>query len=320
MNRLGGTGGKQLDRLLADGVWQIDTVLGGWEEVNSVFLIEADQPCLVETGPQRDVDRVLEGLQRHGLGPEDLAWVVLTHIHLDHAGGVGEIAQRFPKAKVVCHPKGLRHLADPTRLIAASAQVYGDRLDSLYGLMTAVEPDRLVAAEDGGVIALGRGKQLTLVNSPGHAKHHIGVLEGESGILLVGDAVGVKLPGAGPLRPATPPDDFDLELAVGSLHKFLELAPQQLILTHYGSAGDPEEVLREAEEKLRTWATIAHDAYLERPELDHIEQALRERLRPTVAENPDRQGATETLTGLRSNAAGLFGWLERESRSQLSEG
>ncbi|MGC1909723.1 MAG: MBL fold metallo-hydrolase [Candidatus Dormiibacterota bacterium] len=309
-----------MDRLLADGFWQIDTVLGGWEEVNSVFLIEADQPCLVETGPQRDVDRVLGGLQRHGLEPEDLAWVVLTHIHLDHAGGVGQIAQRFPKAKVVCHPKGLRHLADPTRLMAASAQVYGTRLDSLYGQMTAVDPDRLVAAEDGGVLALGQGKQLTLVHSPGHAKHHIGVLEGESGILLVGDAVGVKLPGAGPLRPATPPDDFDLELAVGSLHRFLELEPNQLILTHYGSAGDPEEVLREAEEKLRTWATIAQDAYRERPELDHIEQALRERIGPTVAENPERKGAADTLTGLRSNAAGLFGWLERESRSQLPEG
>jgi len=305
-----------VDTLLADGVWQIDTFLGGWEEVNSVFLIDADQPCLVETGPQRDVDQVLAGLQRHGLEPADLAWVVLTHIHLDHAGGVGEIAQRFPKAKVVCHPKGLRHLADPTRLIAASAQVYGARMDSLYGRMTAVDSDRLVAAEDGGVIALGRGKQLNLVNSPGHAKHHIGVLEAGSGILLVGDAVGVKLPGAGPLRPATPPDDFDLELAIGSLHKFLELAPQQLILTHYGSAGDPEEVLHEAEEKLRTWAAIAQDAYRERPEVDHIEQALRERIGPPVAEYSDRKAATETLTGLRSNAAGLFGWLERESRSQ----
>lgn len=308
-----------MDKLLADGFWQIDTLLGGWEEVNSVFLIEADQPCLVETGPQRDLGQVVEGLDRHGLGPDDLAWVVLTHIHLDHAGAVGEVARRFPKAKVVCHPKGLRHLADPSRLIAASAQVYGSKLDSLYGRMTAVDPDRLVAAEDGGVIELGRGKQLTLVNSPGHAKHHIGVLEADSGVLLVGDAVGVKLPRAGPLRPATPPDDFDLELAVGSLHRFLELRPEQLILTHYGSAGDPEEVLHEAEEKLRSWATIAQDAYRERPELDHIEQALRERLDQQAAGEPGRQPAADTLNGLSSNAAGLFGWLERQRRSEAEE-
>ena len=306
-----------MDKLLAPGVWQIDTLLGGWEEVNSVFLIEADQPCLVETGPQLDSDRVIEGLSRHGLGADDLAWIVLTHIHLDHAGAVGEIAQRFPQAKVVCHPKGLRHLADPTRLIAASAQVYGARLDSLYGRMTPVDPDRLVAAEDGGVIALGRGKELTFVYSPGHAKHHIGVLEADSGVLLVGDAVGVKLPGAGPLRPATPPDDFDLELAVGSLHKFLELRPQQLILTHFGSAGEPEEVLREAEDQLRTWATIAKDAYLEQPEIDHIEEALLQRLGSSEGGDPDRQPAADTLNGFRSNAAGLFGWLERQRRSLL---
>ncbi|HVB53212.1 MAG TPA: MBL fold metallo-hydrolase [Candidatus Acidoferrales bacterium] len=305
-----------MDTLVANGLWQIDTLLGGWENVNSVFLIEADQPCLVETGPQRDVDQVLEGLSRHGLGPDDLAWVVLTHIHLDHAGAVGEIAQRYPGAKIVCHPKGLRHLADPDRLIAAAAQVYGAKLDSLYGRMTAVDPDRLVAAEDGGRIDLGQGRELVLVNSPGHAKHHIGVLEADSGVLLVGDAVGVKLPGAGPLRPATPPDDFDLELAVGSLHKFLVLQPQQLILTHYGSAGPPEEVLREAEEKLRTWATIAQDAYREQPQLDHIEQALQDRLETTGEGDPERGLAADTLNGLHSNAAGLFGWLERKARSQ----
>jgi glyoxylase-like metal-dependent hydrolase (beta-lactamase superfamily II) len=306
-----------VDKLLAEGFWQIDTLLGGWEEVNSVFLIEADQPCLVETGPHRDFEQVLAGLGRHGLGPDDLAWVILTHIHLDHAGAVGEIAQRFPKAKVICHPKGLRHLADPARLMAASAQVYGAKLDSLYGQMTPVDPDQLVAAEDGGTIDLGRGKEMVLVFSPGHAKHHIGVLETDSGVLLVGDAVGVKLPGGGPLRPATPPDDFDLELAIGSLHKFLELRPQQLILTHYGSAGDPEVVLHDAEDQLRTWATIAQDAYQERPELDHLEQALRERLGPQVGVEPDRREAADTLTGLRSNAAGLFGWLERQARSQL---
>ncbi len=303
-----------MDKLLAEGLWQIDTLLGGWEEVNSAFLIEADQPCLVETGPQRDVDQVLAGLSRHGLTSTDLAWVVVTHIHLDHAGAVGEIAEQFPRAKVVCHPKGLRHLAEPTRLIAASVQVYGDRLVSLYGGMTPVDKDRLVAAEDGGVLELGAGKQVTLVYSPGHAKHHIGVLESSSGVLLVGDAVGVKLPGGGPLRPATPPDDFDLELAIGSLHKFRDLRPEHLILTHYGSAGQPEEVLVEAEDKLRTWATIAAGAYRELPEADHIEQALRERLGPAQDVDPSRQPAADTLTGLRSNARGLFGWLERQSQ------
>jgi glyoxylase-like metal-dependent hydrolase (beta-lactamase superfamily II) len=304
-----------VDRLLAPGFWQIDTLLGGWEEVNSVFLIEADQPCLVETGPQMDAAKVIEALSRHGLDADDLAWVVLTHIHLDHAGGVGEVARQFPMARVVCHPRGLRHLSDPTRLIAAASHVYGSALDSLYGRMTAVPSDRLVAAEDGRILDLGRGKELLLVHSPGHAKHHIGVLEMEAGVLLVGDAVGVKLPGAGPLRPATPPDDFDLTLAIGSLHKFLELRPRQLILTHFGSAGEPEQVLREAEDQLRIWTTIARDAYQEQPEIDHIEQALRQRLGHPEGAEPTRLPAADTLNGIPSNAAGMFGWLERQRES-----
>jgi len=307
-----------MDRLLAPGMWQIDTLLGGWAEVNSVFLIEADQPCLVETGPQLDAGKVLDALSRHGLAADDLAFVVLTHIHLDHAGGVGEVAQQFPKARVVCHPRGLRHLSDPTRLITAASHVYGAALDSLYGRMTAVPSDRLLAAEDGATLDLGAGKKLLLVHSPGHAKHHIGVLETGTGVLLVGDAVGVKLPGAGPLRPATPPDDFDLALAIGSLHRFGELQPRQLILTHFGSAGEPGQVLGEAEEQLRIWTTIARAAYQERPEVDHIEQALRQRLGQPAGADPTRLPAADTLNGVRSNATGMFGWLERQGESPPS--
>jgi len=167
---------------------------------------------------------------------------------------------------------------------------------------------------------LGGGMELTTIFSPGHAKHHIGILEGGSGVLLVGDAVGVKLPGGGPLRPATPPNDFDLDQAVGSLHRFLALRPEQLILTHFGSAGAPEDVLREAEEKLRTWAAIASDAFQEEPRLDHIEQALRQRLSFGFEGDAKAKQAAETLTGLPSNAAGLFGWLERQAkrRSEVS--
>ena len=146
-----------MDHLIAPGLRQIDTRLGSWEELNSVFLIEAPRPCLVETGPQLDAGKVLAALDRLGVGRNELAYVVLTHIHLDHGGGVGEIAASFPKATVVCHPKGLRHLADPTRLVAAATQVYGPDLDSLYGRMTAVDSDRLLGAEDMGKLSLGGG-------------------------------------------------------------------------------------------------------------------------------------------------------------------
>jgi glyoxylase-like metal-dependent hydrolase (beta-lactamase superfamily II) len=178
--------------------------------------------------------------------------------------------------------------------------------------MTPVDPERLSPAEDGRELELGRGKKLVLIDSPGHAKHHIGVLEEASGVLLAGDAVGVKLPGGGALRPATPPDDFDLEQAVGSLHRFAELRPEQLILTHFGSAGEPQEVLQEAEGRLRSWSSIAQEAYREQPSIDHIEWALRERLPTLEGTEPRRLPTADPLSGLPSNAAGLFGWLERQ--------
>lgn len=308
-----------MDHLIAEGLRQIDTRLGGWEELNSVFLIEAPRPCLVETGPQLDTGKVLAALDRLGVARDELAYVVLTHIHLDHGGGVGEIADYFPKATVVCHPNGLRHLADPSRLVAAAAQVYGPELDSLYGRMTAVDSDRLLGAEDMGKLSLGGGRQLTLVHSPGHAKHHIGILDDSTGVLLVGDAVGVKVPGGGPLRPATPPDDFELDLAVGSLHRFAELAPSQLVLTHFGPAGEPQEVLADAEATMRRWAQIAEDAFLEEPTVDHIAAALLERAYQP-AEEPARQPVVDTLNGVLSNSAGLHGWLSRRRARDAAEG
>ncbi len=306
-----------MDRLIAPGIWQIDTELGGWTELNAVFLIEGQRPCLVETGPQRDAGRVLAALAARGLDAKDLAYVVLTHIHLDHGGAVGEVAQRYPGARVICHPKGLRHLADPTRLVAAAGQVYGDRLDPLYGRMTPVDVASLVGAEDMQVLDLG-GRKLTLVHSPGHAKHHIAILDDLSGVILVGDAVGVKVPGGGPLRPAMPPDDFDLELAIGSLHKFAALGPAQVVLTHFGPAGEPQEVLHEAEATMRRWCQVAESAYAEVPTVDHIERALLERVFEP-AEDASRQEVVDTLNGFASNAAGMHGWLRRRAQAAGSD-
>ncbi len=307
--------GESRERRLAPGLWQIDTLLGGWPEVNAVFLLEGESPCLVETGPQLDAPVVVAALARRGLGPEDLAWVVVTHVHLDHAGAVGEIAGAFPSARIVAHERGVRHLADPTRLVEAAGRVYGERLDSLYGRMTPVPPERLQAAADQEVIELGAGRRLRLIESPGHAKHHLAVLDESSGALLVGDAVGVQIPGGEALRPATPPDDFDLGRALGSLRRFAQLGPEQVVLTHYGPAGPPDQVLAESERQLHLWSEIAREAYREEASVDHLEEALRARIRPRQRALPERLAAVQLLTGWRSNAAGLWGWLERERRA-----
>ncbi|HXW38399.1 MAG TPA: MBL fold metallo-hydrolase, partial [Acidimicrobiales bacterium] len=128
---------------IGEGVLQLDTLLGGWQRVTAGYLIEGPEPVLVETGSQTSVPVLLEALGRIGVGAGDLAGVVVTHIHLDHAGGVGDVALAFPGARVYVHEKGARHLADPTRLIDSAARVYGPLLDSLYGRLHPTEPDRI---------------------------------------------------------------------------------------------------------------------------------------------------------------------------------
>ncbi|MGH3850596.1 MAG: MBL fold metallo-hydrolase, partial [Pseudonocardiaceae bacterium] len=167
---------------IAPGVIQIDTRLGGWEQVTAGYLLTGPAPVLVETGAQSSVPVLLSALERLGVGAEDLAGVVVTHIHLDHAGGVGDVAAAFPGATVYVHPVGARHLVDPSRLVASAAQVYGDLLDQLYGRLAPVDSDRLTTLDDGDQIQVGGGRTLTAVDSPGHARHHLGLHDSDTGM------------------------------------------------------------------------------------------------------------------------------------------
>ena len=178
--------------VIAPGVIQIDTLLGGWDRVTAGYLVTGDAPVLVETGSQTSVPRLLAALAELGVEPGELAGVAVTHIHLDHAGGVGDVAAAFPEASVYVHQRGARHLVDPTRLVDSAAMVYGDLLDSLYGRLTPTPAERVVVLEDGDEIVVSANRTLTTVDSPGHAKHHLALHDSESGILFAGDAVGPR--------------------------------------------------------------------------------------------------------------------------------
>jgi glyoxylase-like metal-dependent hydrolase (beta-lactamase superfamily II) len=293
---------------IGPGVWEIDTMLGGWERVTAGYLIEGPRPILIETGSQSSVPALLAALDEHGVAADDLAGVAVTHVHLDHAGGVGDVARAFPKATVYVHEKGARHLIDPERLVRSAAMVYGDLLDGLYGRIDPTPADRIHVLADGEQVEVGPGRTLTTIDSPGHAKHHLALHDSESGILFAGDAVGVRLPDVGVLRPATPPADFDLDQAVTSLHKFEARAPHGVALAHYGLLPEPIEQLREAEGILRRWAEVAERAWRAG---EDIATALEREFSPGLADvDPDRRARMETLNGIHSNAAGLRRWLE----------
>jgi glyoxylase-like metal-dependent hydrolase (beta-lactamase superfamily II) len=178
--------------------------------------------------------------------------------------------------------------------------------------MLPVPQDRLVAAADGHRVDLGDGHFLTMIDSPGHAKHHHAVLDEHTGTLLVGDAVGVKLPELGVLRPATPPPDFDLEQATTSLRRFAELRPQLVVLTHYGPVDDPLETLSDAEAMLHQWVEVAERTMRDSEDagVGDVAAALAEAFADAPADLPDAvREKFEVLNGVHSNAAGIVRYL-----------
>jgi len=293
---------------LGGGLCVLDTLTAGMSSVTAGFLLDASRPTLIECGPAISVGTVIEGLRALGMEPGDLAYLVVSHIHLDHAGGAGDVARAFPGATVVVSEIGARHLVSPERLNASSRRVYGPLMDTVYGDCTPLSAERVLGVADGHVLDLGAGRRLELLYTPGHAKHHIAALEPDLGALFVGDSVGVKMPGMTTIRPATPPPDFDLGLAQGTLARYAALEPREVYLAHYGAIGPPAEVLAEASENLGRWAETVEAAMAEHDELDHVADTLALRFADEVASDadPTAERRVALLSGYRSNAMGLM--------------
>ncbi|MEW2359360.1 MBL fold metallo-hydrolase [Spirillospora sp. NPDC029432] len=303
---------------LGGDVYEIDTRMAGYTGITAGYLILSDRPCLVEPGTAGSAPVVRNALRELGVGPADLATVVVTHIHLDHAGGVGDIAEMFPEAEVVVHEKGARHLASPERLMRSARMVYGDALDTLFGELRPTEAARIRAVEETGSIDLGGGRRLESYYSPGHAKHHVGLMDSQTGDLYVGDAAGIYVPETKDVRPATPPPDFDLDTALASLRKFQELGPQRLLFAHYGPVVEVSDTLERSAEELRIWVDAVRDAKDEGLDLDHAVEMVRDRTNERYAvtregADPELAAKYELLNGAESNVAGIMHALNRHA-------
>jgi glyoxylase-like metal-dependent hydrolase (beta-lactamase superfamily II) len=301
---------------LGNEVFQIDTRMAGYEGITAGYLIRSDRPCLVETGTAPSAPVVRDALTRLGIGAADLATVVVTHIHLDHAGGAGDIAAMYPRAQVVVHQRGARHLADPSRLMAGARLVYGDSLDRLFGVLVPVPADRIVALDETGTIDLGGGRRLDSYYSPGHAKHHVGLVDSGAGDLYTGDAAGVYIPDTGDVRPATPPPDFDLEVALATVHRFAALQPSRLLFSHYGPVTAVEETLERSAEEIRVWVDETRRARAAGLDLDHAVAMVVERTKSRYAAfNPGADPALgvkfDRISGSALNVSGIMHWLDK---------
>lgn len=301
---------------LGNDVFMIDTRMGGYEGITASYLIRGARPCLVETGTARSAPLVVEELARLGVDAADLETVVVTHIHLDHAGGVGDIAAAFPHAKVAVQAKGARHLADPSRLVASAHRVFGEAMDRLFGDLLPTAAERLLVIDEAGRIDLGDGRSLEAFHNPGHASHHLGLVDTLTGDLYTGDAAGVFVPQTAEVRPATPPPDFDLELTLDSLRRMRETRPTRLLFSHYGPVSDVDATLDASELELHRWISWVRQAREISPDVDHAIALVRERDReanPAFYADDDRVERFEELSSVAANVNGISRWLDQKA-------
>lgn len=228
------------------------------EAFGAIYLIDDERKAIIETGTSWDAGRIREAIKGFGLKPADIDALVVSHIHLDHAGGAGFLIPDMPHAKVYVHERGFKHLADPSRLVASAREALGPQEAEMFGTMQPIPPDRLVAVKDGDRLNLGK-HVLVFLDSPGHAPHELTILDESNRCLYTGDAAGLYFPGDDILMPIAPAPAFDLERNLETLQRLLAVEPRALLFSHYGPHSNPREAIQAMMVAYPTWARIVRE-------------------------------------------------------------
>lgn len=283
--------------------WYVDTGMYDTPAYGSVYLLDGPEPALVETGIGTNVEHVFGLLEAAGVGRDELAAIVPTHVHLDHAGGAGLLAEACPNATVYVHERGERHLVDPDRLVAGTKAAVGDQWQ-YYVEPTPLSADRVVPLADGDTVDLG-DRTLQAVETTGHASHHHSLVVPEADALFPGDAAGLYVQATGDVRPTTPPPEFDLEANLADLERLAALEPTVLLYSHFGPSDDPS-LLQRYDAVLREWVADVDAERSDAPDDDTAIERLVERHAPVSV-----WGAEKATSETAMNARGVLGYLDR---------
>jgi glyoxylase-like metal-dependent hydrolase (beta-lactamase superfamily II) len=250
----------------------LDTNWMGRPHSIAAALLESNgQRAIVDPGPESTLPALRERLKEHGLLVADLDAILVTHIHLDHAGATGSLVRKNPRLAVYVHSKGAPHLADPSKLLASASRLWGDGLAALFGNTLPVPPENLHILEGGEDIPLGDSK-IHVGYTPGHASHHVSYFDDSNRVAFIGDTGGIHINNGPFILPATPPPDIDLEIWDKSFATILGRKPERLFLTHYGYSDDPSKDLAGFRERLHRWCALA-DRLLRTSASDEAAQA-----------------------------------------------
>lgn len=285
----------------------------------SHLVVQGDRAAFVDTGTAHSVPLLLAALAAKGLAPEQVDWVLVTHVHLDHAGGAGELMAALPNAVAVLHPRGARHMADPAKLIAGSMAVYGEEaFRQLYGEIRPIPEERIRVVEDGERLRLA-DRELEFIHTEGHARHHYCIVDPASRGVFTGDCFGISYreldTDAGPfIFPTTTPVQFDPEAAHDTIHRILSYQPERVFLTHFSRVQNPAALAPQLHRDLNAYVDIARDRANDPDPEAAIHAALRDWTFERLDEHgvdPDAEFREEVLRmDLALNAQGLTHWLK----------
>jgi len=256
-------------------LYYVDTGMYDVEEYGSVYLLNDDRPALIDTGIGTNYERILDLLAEAGVAPEELAVIAVTHVHLDHAGGAGLLAEACPNAEVFVHETGARHLVDPSRLWEGTKAAVGEQID-FYTEPEPVPEERLITLGDGGEIDLGT-HSLNAHHAPGHAPHQVVFEDPANDAVFTADAAGIYTPSTDEVHVTSPPPQFDLEQALADVEMLSDIDPETLLYAHFGPAPTADR-LDEYADRLDSWveevATVRDDAGSDEAVIDHFQTAL----------------------------------------------
>lgn len=248
---------------VAKNIYLIDDQLYSIPKLGCVYLIKEEKKALIDTGPATSADTVLDGIREVGVKPEDINYLIVTHIHLDHAGGAGVLVKEMPQAQVVVHHKGARHLVDPAKLVDSVIATRGREAMMREGEVLPIEAARVKPVYGDDVIKLSEKQVLKFIDAPGHASHELCIYESRNNGLFIGDTIGIFVAENETLLLVTPPPSFDVELYLDTLERLMMLKATTIYFAHFGVSNKVQEILQLAMEQLQAWDKIVTKAVRE---------------------------------------------------------